>query len=746
MKTVTFPIQGMHCASCVVRNEKSLKKVAGVTDASVNFALKQATVTFDETQASEHDLHKAVKENGYEVPTHHESGAQGEHEGHGSGHLHRVEVAGAKKKALWAIIVAFPVAVIGMSGIEFGQELYRYPLSMWLVAVLGAVVIVYFGRQFHLGMLKEVRHIAPGMDTLVSIGTLAALGYSIFAMSVKAKDVYFEIGAIITALILLGKYFEAKSTGQASEAIQKLLELGAKTAHRIRIKNHESGIMEGEEYEDVPIESVKVGDVLLVKPGEKIPVDGKIIKGAASVDESMLTGESMPVSKEVGDEAYGATININGSIHLQAVKVGEGTVLAQIVKMVSEAQTKKAPIQKLADKISGVFVPVVLVIAVATAIGWFLQTGSIIQSIIPAVAVLVIACPCALGLATPTAIMVGTGIGARKGILIKNGESLEKAKKIDVVVFDKTGTLTEGKPAVTDVTILNSKFTIQDIIQIAASVEQLSEHPLAQAIVNKAKEMKSPLVLANRFQSFAGKGIRGELTRGSEQLSVIVGTRTLMHEQGIEISSDIEEKVQELESQGKTVVFLGVQSMIQSVIAIADTLKADAKEAVAKLIAQGVETVMITGDNQRTAHAIARELGITTVLAEVLPAEKAEKVKSLQEKGQKVAFVGDGINDAPALVQSDLGIAMGTGTDIAIESGNIVLVKGSPLKVVEALRLSGLTFKTIKQNLFWAFFYNAAAVPLAAFGLLNPVIAAAAMAFSSVSVVGNSLRIKRRVV
>lgn len=739
MKTVTFPIQGMHCASCVVRNEKSLKKVAGVADASVNFALKQATVTFDEAKASEHDLHKAVKENGYEVPTHHESGAQGEHEGHGSGHLHRVEVAGAKKKALWAIIVAFPVAVIGMSGIEFGQELYGYPLSMWLVAVLGAAVIVYFGRQFHLGMLKEVRHIAPGMDTLVSIGTLAALGYSIFAMSVKAKDVYFEIGAIITALILLGKYFEAKSTGQASEAIQKLLELGAKTAHRLKIQN-------ADEYEDVPIEQVKIGDVLLVKPGEKIPVDGKIIKGAASVDESMLTGESMPVSKEVGAEVYGATINLNGSIHLQAVKVGEGTVLAQIVKMVSEAQTKKAPIQKLADKISGVFVPIVLVIAVLTAIGWFLQTGSIIQSIIPAVAVLVIACPCALGLATPTAIMVGTGVGARKGILIKNGESLEKAKKIDVVVFDKTGTLTEGKPAVTDITILDSKFTIQDIIQIAASVEQLSEHPLAQAIVNKAKEMKSPLVLANRFQSFAGKGIRGELTRGSEQLSVIVGTRTLMHEQGIEISSDIEEKVQELESQGKTVVFLGVQSMIQSVIAIADTLKADAKEAVTKLIAQGIETVMITGDNQRTAHAIAADLGITTVLAEVLPAEKAEKVKSFQEKGKKVAFVGDGINDAPALVQSDLGIAMGTGTDIAIESGSIVLVKGSPLKVVEALRLSGLTFKTIKQNLFWAFFYNIAAIPLAAVGLLNPIIAAAAMAFSSVSVVGNSLRIKRRVV
>ena len=481
------------------------------------------------------------------------------------------------------------------------------------------------------------------------------------------------------------------------------------------------------------------GDVLLVRPGEKIPVDGTVAQGGSSVDESMLTGESMPVTKAAGDDVFGATINLSGAFQMRATKVGQDTVLAQIVRMVSEAQGNKAPIQKLADTVSGVFVPVVLGIALATAVGWYLFTGDVSQSFVPAVAVLLIACPCSLGLATPTAIMVGTGVGARRGILIKNGEALERGSKIDVVVLDKTGTLTEGRPKVTEVMALAPETTPDTVLRLAASLERLSEHPLGQAVVRAAQEKNLMTESVEDFANVAGKGIRGRM----ENASVLVGNIRLMREEGVGLSETLTQ-IEAHQARAETVVVVARNGVAIGLIAIADTLKSDAKEAIAALRAEGIIPVMITGDNRKAADAIARELNIEHVFAEVLPQDKAHQVQSLQKEGKRVAFVGDGINDAPALAQADLGIAIGTGTDIAIEAGNIVLVKGSPLKIIEALRLSRLTFRTIKQNLFWAFFYNIAAIPLAAFGLLNPMIAAGAMALSSVSVVGNSLRIRRQ--
>lgn len=721
MKTTTFNIVGMHCASCVVRNERSLKKIKGVKDASVNFGTHSATVEYDEGLVSEKTLFDAVIKNGYKVlaeSSMHEHKKQTQH-----------ELILAKQKAFWALLLAAPALILAMFMIDLPFSFASHNASVWIQAVLSSVVILFLGWEFHIGMLKQLRLKSANMDTLISIGTLAALVYSFWAMLAGQPDLYFETGAIIAALILLGRYFEAKSRGQASEAIEKLLQLGAKTAR----------LIENGQEREVPIEEVKVGNILLVKPGEKIPVDGKVIFGGTSIDESMLTGESIPVDKKVNDDVFGATVNIQGAIKVQATKVGQDTVLAQIVKMVAEAQTKKAPIQKLADTISGIFVPIVLVIAAITAIGWYLYTGGISQSIIPAVAVLVIACPCALGLATPTAIMVGTGLGAKRGILIKNGEALERGKKIDVVVFDKTGTLTEGKPRVTDIIPLINDFSIEKILMYAGSLENLSEHPLAQAVVNAAKEKNITLKEVNNFGNIAGKGVRGVI--GDE--TMLIGNPRLMKEVGI-LLDKYQDKIETLEAQAKTVVVFAINEHPVGVIGIADTLKEDAQEAVAKLKKLGIETVMITGDNRKTAEAIAKQLNIEKVFAEVLPQDKAEKVKLLQREGLKVAFVGDGINDAPALVQADLGVAIGTGTDIAIEAGNIVLVKGHPLKVVEALTLAKTTFRTIKQNMFWAFFYNISALPLAALGLLNPIIAAGAMAFSSVSVVGNSLRIKRK--
>lgn len=731
MKTTTFTIIGMHCASCVTRNERSLKKVPGVVSASVNFAMNTATVEYDETQSTEHDLHKAIEKNGYKVdmPASHE-GSHGEHaagdHNHGGG-ASVAEMQSTKRKAIIAILLAIPALVIAMGNIELGVAIGGGDLAMWIEALLGTIVILVLGYQFHEGMAKQLRHFTANMDTLISVGTLAALIYSWWGLLQESDDLYFETGAVITALILLGKYFEARSRGQASAAIAKLLQLGAKSARLIK---------DGQEVE-IPIDQVRIDDVLLVKPGEKIPTDGVVASGASAIDESMLTGESMPVEKKQGDLVYGATMNTSGALTMKATKVGKDTMLAQIVKMVSDAQTQKAPIQKLADQISGVFVPIVIAIAIVTGIVWFVVTGEAANSVIPAVAVLVIACPCALGLATPTAIMVGTSRGANMGILIKNGEALERGKKIDVMVFDKTGTLTEGKPAVTNI-ISNTGVQENELLALAASVESLSEHPLAQAIVNKAKEQSLSLQSTEGFQALAGRGV----TANVNGRTVTIGSPKLFSEHGGD-STPLATELGRLQDEAKTVMTVVADGQILGLIAVADVVKEDARRAIEMLNAAKIKPVMLTGDNRKTADAIARLMGIEEVRAEVLPNDKVNEVKALQAQGKKVAFVGDGINDAPALAQADLGIAIGTGTDVAIEAGNIVLVKGHPTKAFEALKLSQLTFRGIKQNLFWAFIYNIIGIPLAAFGLLNPIIAAGAMAFSSVSVVANSLRIRR---
>jgi Cu+-exporting ATPase len=721
MTTATFNIVGMHCASCAVRNERTLKKLKGVFDVTVNLATHSARVEYDDSVVSVDALHDVVVENGYQVLK--PELAQDHKE------RARRELRSAKLRAFLALLLASPAAVLAMSNIELPWAFFGHNVSVWIQAVLSTVVILVLGWQFHVGMLRQARTLSANMDTLISLGTLAALLFSIWAMLAGEHHLYFETGAVIAALILLGRYFEARSRGQASEAIEKLVELGAKTAHLSR---------DGSE-QDIPIDEVRVGDILLVKPGEKVPVDGKVVDGSSNIDEAMLTGESMPVSKAKGDDVFGATVNIGGALMIQATKVGQDTALAQIVRLVTEAQENKAPIQKLADRVSGVFVPIVLGIAIITAVAWYLVTGDIYQSLVPAVAVLVIACPCSLGLATPTAILVGTGVGAKRGILIKNGEALERGKKIHVVVFDKTGTLTEGKPKVTDVHACKAPTTPDDVLALAASIERLSEHPLAQAVVRAAQERNLPLMDVHDFENLAGKGVRGNIGNNT----VMVGSIRLLLEHGVPLIQPIA-KVEQHEADAKTVFMVTQDQKLVGMIAVADTLKEDAKAAIERLHAQGIETVMLTGDNRRTAEAIAEQIGIDVVFAEVLPQDKAGHVRELQKKGKRVAFVGDGINDAPALVQADLGIAMGTGTDIAIEAGNIVLVKGHPLKVIEALALSRLTFRTIKQNMFWAFFYNVAAIPLAALGLLNPMIAAAAMAGSSLTVVGNSLRIKRQ--
>ena len=720
MTTATFAIGGMHCASCAARNERALQKIPGVREANVNLGTRSARVEFDEAAVSETALHEAIVENGYEVLV----GGTDAHRQQA-----RDEVQTARQRALFAIALAVPVVLLAMGDIALPWVFLGRNASVWVQAILSSVIILGLGQDFHRGMLRQASNFAANMDTLISLGTLAALFYSLWGMFAGSPHLYFETGAVIAALILLGRYFEARSRGQAGEAIEKLMDLGAKTARVIR---------SGQE-QDIPIDQVKVGDLLQVRPGEKVPVDGVVANGASSVDESMLTGESMPVTKTAGDEVFGATINLTGAFQITAIKIGQDTVLAQIVRMVSEAQGNKAPIQKLADRVSGIFVPIVLGVAIATAVGWYVITGDAYQSFVPAVAVLLIACPCSLGLATPTAIMVGTGVGARRGILIKNGEALERGYKIDVVVLDKTGTLTEGRPAVTDVTATKGGVTKDDVLRIAASLERMSEHPLGQAIVRAAKEQGIALAEVNDFVNVAGKGITGRLAVAA----VMVGNLRLMRDHGISVERSLSH-IDMREARAETAIAVASNGEMVGVIAVADVLKSDAKAAIQQLRVEGIATIMITGDNKRTARSIADEIGIDEVFAEVLPQDKAQHVKNLQARGRRVAFVGDGINDAPALAQADLGIAIGTGTDIAIEAGNIVLVKGSPLKIIEALRLSRLTFKTIKQNLFWAFIYNVAAIPLAAFGLLNPMIAAGAMAISSVSVVGNSLRIRRR--
>ncbi|EOD00062.1 Lead, cadmium, zinc and mercury transporting ATPase / Copper-translocating P-type ATPase [Caldisalinibacter kiritimatiensis] len=710
-------IEGMTCAACSARVEKALNKVEGVQKANVNLATNKATIEFNEGEVTAEELIKTVEKTGYKAKKIEQIKEEDENTKKDK------EIQNLKRLFIISLILSLPLfsaMFFHMAGMEtiLGNGYFQL--------ILATPVQFIIGYRFYKGAYHSLKGGGANMDVLVAIGTSAAYFYSLYNVLVGIPHYYFESSAVIITLILLGKMLEAIAKGKTSEAIKKLIGLQAKTARVIR---------NGEE-QDIPVEEVVEGDVVIVRPGEKIPVDGKIIEGNSSVDESMLTGESIPVDKRKGDEVVGSTINKHGTFKFTATKVGKDTVLAQIIKLVEEAQGSKAPVQRLADKISGVFVPTVVSISIITFIAWYLVTGNFTNALISSVAVLVIACPCALGLATPTAIMVGTGKGAENGILIKGGEYLEKAHSIDTIVFDKTGTITKGEPEVTD--IISFAKDEDTVLTLAASAEKGSEHPLGEAIVKRAKEKEIEFKEIENFEAIPGKGIQAVI----EGKTIYVGNRKLMIEKDIEIDN-IEQDISKLEQEGKTAMLVSVSDKVIGIIAVADTIKEGSKEAIQQLRDMGVEIYMLTGDNQRTANAIAKEVGIKNVIAEVLPENKAEKIEELRNQGKRVGMVGDGINDAPALTIADVGFAIGTGTDIAMEAADITLMKGNLKDIVASIELSRKTMRTIKQNLFWAFAYNTAGIPLAAFGFLSPMIAGAAMALSSVSVVSNSLRLKR---
>ncbi len=792
-------ISGMHCASCANTIEKSLKKVKGVSSASVNFASEKATVEFDEKIISLSNIESAVEKAGYTVIRKDGAGvlslkiigmdnphcvgtvdsALGTLSGIISKQLsvnekaviqyepakisvekiketiksagyepleetildkekevREAEIKKVRNLFLVGLILSIPVFVL-----SFPEWFMIDFVDRGFVLLLLTIPVQFFvGWRFYKGTFIALKAKTANMDTLIAIGTTAAFMYStavVLAPQLFAvQELYFDTAAIIITFIILGKWLEALAKGKASEAIKKLIGLQPKTARVIRNKKEV----------EIPAEEVQVNDIIVIRPGEKIPVDGIISEGTSSVDESMITGESIPVEKIVGDKIIGATINKHGAFKFKTTKVGKDTTLAQIIKLVEEAQGTKAPIQRLADVVSAYFVPVVTIVAVLSFVVWYFVVGqSFLFSLSTFIAVLIIACPCALGLATPTAIMVGTGKGAEKGILIKGGEALETAHKLTTVVFDKTGTLTKGSPELTNVVSFSKRFDENRVLQFAGIAELGSEHPLGEAIVKGAELRGIQISHGTNFKAVPGKGV--EIKHGVKK--IILGTRLLMKDVRLAVSAEMEKKLQQLENEGKTSMLVGVNREIVGIVAVADTLKENAKDAVEKLKTMNKEVYMITGDNERTAKAIAQQLGIEHVLAEVLPDQKADEIKRLQALRKIVAMVGDGINDAPALAQADVGIAVSTGSDVALETGKIVLMKNDIRDVVTAIDLSAYTIKKIKQNLFWAFAYNVAGVPIAA-GilypftgfLLNPMIAAAAMALSSISVVGNSLLMK----
>lgn len=747
LSATSFEIEGMTCASCVQAIEKSVGKLASVSSVNVNLATEKMTVTFDEATLNVSDIVHAVEDTGYQAKL-----ETSEQEGPSQADRQSAHIQALWRRFLWSTIYTVPLLYIAMGPmLPFGGlplpgflNPMTNAMNFAVIQLLLTLPVVYLGRDFYKVGFKALFKGHPNMDSLIAIGTGAALvqGIVMTGLLVSGQlhvghghpDLYFESAAVILTLITLGKYLEVVSKGKTSEAIKKLMGLAPKTARVMR---------DGQEVE-VAIDQVVAGDILVVRPGEKIPVDGEIVEGSSAVDEAMITGESIPIEKRVGDQVVGASINKNGSFQFKATKVGKDTTLAQIIQLVEEAQGSKAPIAKLADKVSGIFVPIVMVLAAISGLAWyFLGQESWIFALSITISVLVIACPCALGLATPTAIMVGTGKGAENGVLIKSGDALEETHKVQTIVFDKTGTITEGKPVVTDIKAFNGA-DADDILQVAASAEVGSEHPLGEAIVAEAKDRKLTLTASQDFQAIPGHGLQVSL---NNQI-VLLGNSKLMANHNIDLS-DARAVADQLAAEGKTPMFVGVDGQLLGIIAVADTVKENSVAAIQKLHRMGIEVAMITGDNKGTAEAIAKQVGIDRIFSEVLPEDKANEVKKLQDEGLHVAMVGDGINDAPALAQANIGIAIGSGTDVAIESADIVLMRSDLMDVPTAVELSRATITNIKQNLFWAFAYNTVGIPVAMgilylFGgpLLSPMFAGAAMSLSSVSVLLNALRLK----
>lgn len=715
---VKFDIEGMTCQACSARIEKVLSKLP-VEEVSINLLQNRGQVEFYNGLVSEDEILNKIEKAGFKAYIVNENRNKNiiDHD--------KEELKKLKRDFIISLIFAVPLFLTmftHMAGVHTILD------NGYVQLLLATPVQFFVGYRFYKGAYRSIKGGGANMDVLISMGTSMAYLFSIYQLLSGKNQFYFESSTTIITLILLGKLFEKRAKTRTTDAINKLMELQAKEA-----------IVERDNIEmKIPIEDVIIGDIVIVKPGEKIPVDGVIVSGSTSIDESMITGESIPVTKTIGDEVIGSTINKNGFIKFKTTKIGKDTMLSQIVKLVEDAQGAKAPVQRLADKISGIFVPVVLVIALITLVGTYLYTGEINNAVINAVSVLVIACPCALGLATPTAIMVGTGRGAEEGILIKSGEYLEIAHKMDTIILDKTGTITKGHPTVVDIKNY-SQYDNKKLLSIAASLEKSSEHPLGEAVVEYAKKNNIETLEVKEFSSITGKGIEGII----DEKKILVGNISLLEENNIKLSNEEILEIENYQVQGKTPLLISSKNEFLGIITVADEVKETSKEAIEDLKNMGIDIYMITGDSEATAKTIGKEIGIENIIAEVLPKDKSSKVKELKEKGHIVGMVGDGINDAPALAESNIGFAIGTGTDIAMEASDITIINGDLLSIAKSIKLSHKTMRTIKQNLFWAFFYNSIGIPVAALGFLNPMIAGAAMAFSSVSVVTNSLRLRR---